>query len=52
MRYTSGSRPMGDNIAAADAPAVEFAKAGGAILIRNLTGRANLTRTEDEAGAS
>ncbi|MGQ4273832.1 amidase family protein [Terrihabitans sp. B22-R8] len=37
VRYASGSRTMADNIAAADAPAVERAKAAGAILIGKTT---------------
>jgi len=37
VRYASGSRAMADNIAAVDAPAVERAKAAGAILIGKTT---------------
>ncbi len=37
VRYASGSRTMADNIAAVDAPAVERAKAAGAILIGKTT---------------
>lgn len=37
MRYASGSRTMESNIAAVDAPAVERAKAAGAILIGKTT---------------
>jgi aspartyl-tRNA(Asn)/glutamyl-tRNA(Gln) amidotransferase subunit A len=37
VRYASGSRTMADNVAAADAPAVERAKAAGAILIGKTT---------------
>lgn len=36
-RYASGSRVMADNIAAADAPAVERAKAAGGVLIGKTT---------------
>lgn len=36
-RYSSGSRAMADNIAVVDAPAVERAKAAGAILIGKTT---------------
>lgn len=37
VRYASGSRTMADNVAAADAPAVERAKAAGGILIGKTT---------------
>lgn len=37
VHYSSGSRAMADNIAAVDAPAVERAKAAGAILIGKTT---------------
>ena len=37
VRYASGSRTMADNIASVDAPAVERAKAAGAILIGKTT---------------
>lgn len=37
VRYASGSRAMADNVASADAPAVERAKAAGAILIGKTT---------------
>ncbi|MEP9355970.1 amidase family protein [Xanthobacter sp. KR7-65] len=37
MRYASGSRAMADNIAQVDAPAVERARAAGAILIGKTT---------------
>ena len=37
VRYASGSRTMANNIAAVDAPAVERAKAAGAILIGKTT---------------
>ncbi len=37
VRYASGSRTMADNVAAADAPAVERAKAAGGILIGKST---------------
>lgn len=37
VRYASGSRAMANNIAAVDAPAVERAKAAGAILIGKTT---------------
>jgi aspartyl-tRNA(Asn)/glutamyl-tRNA(Gln) amidotransferase subunit A len=37
VRYASGSRTMADNIATVDAPAVERAKAAGAILIGKTT---------------
>ena len=37
VRFASGSRAMRDNVAAADAPAVERAKAAGAILIGKTT---------------
>lgn len=37
VRYASGSKAMAQNIAAADAPAVERAKAAGAILIGKTT---------------
>lgn len=37
VRYASGSRAMADNIAAVDAPAVERAKAAGAILVGKTT---------------
>ncbi|WP_454917919.1 amidase [Xanthobacter sediminis] len=37
VRYASGSRAMADNIATVDAPAVERAKAAGAVLIGKTT---------------
>jgi aspartyl-tRNA(Asn)/glutamyl-tRNA(Gln) amidotransferase subunit A len=37
VRYASGSRTMADNVAAVDAPAVERAKAAGAVLIGKTT---------------
>jgi aspartyl-tRNA(Asn)/glutamyl-tRNA(Gln) amidotransferase subunit A len=37
LRYASGSRAMADNVAPVDAPAVERAKAAGAILIGKTT---------------
>lgn len=37
VRYASGSRAVADNVATADAPAVERAKAAGAILIGKTT---------------
>lgn len=37
VRYASGSRTMADNVATADAPAVERARAAGAILIGKTT---------------
>jgi aspartyl-tRNA(Asn)/glutamyl-tRNA(Gln) amidotransferase subunit A len=37
VHYSSGSRAMADNVAAVDAPAVERAKAAGAILIGKTT---------------
>jgi aspartyl-tRNA(Asn)/glutamyl-tRNA(Gln) amidotransferase subunit A len=37
VRYASGSRTMADNVASVDAPAVERAKAAGAILIGKTT---------------